>query len=315
MINKFNIILMCMLMNCLTACGQVTTKVTIVDEKGIPIEGAQLELRFEARQSDDDVVKKSLTDKKGVVSITGSTELSMKGYVTKEGYYRSITGHLDKSSNHDFKIVLRKKISPIPLYAKKVTLGMPEKNIWIGYDFEMGDFVAPYGKGKKKDIELRSNSLPVESNGQVVRTKELGKLEVKFTNKHEGIVYVKDKSMIASDMKLPHQAPKTGYNNRLLIDRAKNYIEDNRKGAFLRVRLKMDGEKMKFANYVKIQSDLHFDPRETGWHFTHKGKPKQYGRIKFTYYFNPTPNDRNLEFDPTQNLFKNLDSTEKVRQP
>jgi hypothetical protein len=27
-------------------------------------------------------------------------------------------------------------------------------------------------------------------------------------------------------------------------------------------------------------------------------------RVSFTYYFNPTPNDRNIEFDPEQNLFE-----------
>ena len=37
--------------------------------------------------------------------------------------------------------------------------------------------------------------------------------------------------------------------------------------------------------------------------------------IEFTYYFNPTPNDRNLEFDPEKNLFKNLPRNEQVREP
>ena len=37
--------------------------------------------------------------------------------------------------------------------------------------------------------------------------------------------------------------------------------------------------------------------------------------LKMNYYFNPTPNDRNMEFDPSNNLFKNLKSSEEVRQP
>jgi hypothetical protein len=28
--------------------------------------------------------------------------------------------------------------------------------------------------------------------------------------------------------------------------------------------------------------------------------------ISFTYYLNPTPNDRNMEFDPSRNLFGRL---------
>jgi hypothetical protein len=54
------------------------------------------------------------------------------------------------------------------------------------------------------------------------------------------------------------------------------------------------------ANYAKLTSDLQFDPR---------------GRIEFTYVFNPTPNDRNLEFDPHANRFKNLKDDERVMFP
>ena len=45
-----------------------------------------------------------------------------------------------------------------------------------------------------------------------------------------------------------------------------------------------------------------------------------YGKIygdfmEFKYYLNPTPNDRNVEFDPKQNLLKNLKSDEGVSAP
>ena len=38
-------------------------------------------------------------------------------------------------------------------------------------------------------------------------------------------------------------------------------------------------------------------------------------RLSFTYYLNPTDKDRNLEFDPSRNLFKELKSTEQVKEP
>jgi hypothetical protein len=49
-------------------------------------------------------------------------------------------------------------------------------------------------------------------------------------------------------------------------------------------------------------------------------KSTLYGKIygdfmHFRYYLNPTPNDRNIEFDPKQNLIHNLQSFEQVRQP
>jgi hypothetical protein len=37
--------------------------------------------------------------------------------------------------------------------------------------------------------------------------------------------------------------------------------------------------------------------------------------MQFTYYLNPTPNDRNIEFDPKQNLIHNLKSFERVTAP
>ena len=37
--------------------------------------------------------------------------------------------------------------------------------------------------------------------------------------------------------------------------------------------------------------------------------------IGFAYYLNPTPNDRNIEFDPKRNLFTNLKTEEQVTAP
>ena len=38
-------------------------------------------------------------------------------------------------------------------------------------------------------------------------------------------------------------------------------------------------------------------------------------KLRFTYYLNPAPNDRGLEFDPEQNLFTNLKVFEKPKAP
>ncbi len=37
--------------------------------------------------------------------------------------------------------------------------------------------------------------------------------------------------------------------------------------------------------------------------------------VIFTYYLNPSPNDRNLEFDPKRNLFTNLGEFVTVSEP
>jgi hypothetical protein len=37
--------------------------------------------------------------------------------------------------------------------------------------------------------------------------------------------------------------------------------------------------------------------------------------VDFYYYLNPTPNDRNMEFDMKRNLFKKQSFFEKVKRP
>jgi hypothetical protein len=49
-------------------------------------------------------------------------------------------------------------------------------------------------------------------------------------------------------------------------------------------------------------------------------KSALYGKIygdfmHFSYYLNPTPNSRNVEFDPKRNLSKNLSNMEGVSEP
>jgi hypothetical protein len=45
-------------------------------------------------------------------------------------------------------------------------------------------------------------------------------------------------------------------------------------------------------------------------------KPVEEAKVKVGYYLNPTPNDdRNVEFDPKQNLLKKLNEFEGVSEP
>ena len=63
---------------------------------------------------------------------------------------------------------------------------------------------------------------------------------------------------------------------------------------FFRVRTVLDENgKVKSALYGKIYGDF----------------------MHFSYYLNPTPNDRNVEFDPKQNLLKKLTPLEAVTEP
>ena len=75
---------------------------------------------------------------------------------------------------------------------------------------------------------------------------------------------------------------------------AKDDMNNPNRNYFFRVRtVKNDEGNIVSAYYGKIYGDF----------------------MQFSYYLNPTPNDRNIEFDPKQNLISSLDALEQVSAP
>lgn len=98
--------------------------------------------------------------------------------VEKDGYYETkgnynflnnaVSGGFISTKNMDFpsdgiwqpwnptyKVLLRKKMNPIPMYWKTVESlhkGFPANGQPVGYDLLKGDFVPPYGNGEKPDF-------------------------------------------------------------------------------------------------------------------------------------------------------------------
>src|SRR5690606_37036818 len=115
-------------------------------------------------------------------------------------------------------------------------------------------------------------------------------LEISFPGEKEGL-FEETRFLPYSELKLPHHAPVEGYvpawrytSNSYSPRTARDNV-----GFFLRTRVKLDEKgSIVSANYAKVAGDFHLDAR---------------GFVMFAYYFNPTPNDRNLEFDPKKNLF------------
>jgi hypothetical protein len=74
----------------------------------------------------------------------------------------------------------------------------------------------------------------------------------------------------------------------------KEEMNDPNRDYYFRVRTALDPNgDVKSALYGKIYGDF----------------------MQFTYYLNPTPNSRNIEFDPNQNLLGGLQSFEGVSAP
>ena len=77
-------------------------------------------------------------------------------------------------------------------------------------------------------------------------------------------------------------------------------------GYSIRVRTVLDENgNVKSSLYGKINGDIRF----------YVGTKVPRSGIGFTYCLNPTPNDRNIEFDPKHNLLGGLQSFELVREP
>ncbi|MCC5846381.1 MAG: carboxypeptidase regulatory-like domain-containing protein [Verrucomicrobia bacterium] len=293
----------------LAGCAQPrTVNVTVVGDDGTPIENARVRVAYMDTRNDDD--KEGLTNQNGVFTARGKADFRILVIINKEGYYQTRVDRLSPLEDHDLTLTLREKRNPIPLYAKKVVLFMPANRQWIGYDFEIGDWLPPYGIGKKADVSFRCDTEMTDPrNGR-------GNLEVKFAE-GAGILLVEDGYLKYSEMYLPHHAPHEGYNS--LLTRFENsYHNENRidnVGYFFKTRVVKRGGKVISANFGKILEDFTFGPRHAHLLMKDPQDLISYATVRFTYYFNPTPNDRNLEFDPSQNLFNDLENRERVNQP
>jgi hypothetical protein len=103
-----------------------------------------------------------------------------------------------------------------------------------------------------------------------------------------------------SELKSSREAPVGGYqpqwvqtDNRLPGKPIKTN-RDSHHNYFFRVRTILDEHgNVKSALYGKIYGDF----------------------MQFTYYLNPTPNHRNVEFDPKQNLLKRFGGEQAVHAP
>lgn len=285
-----------------------TVKMTVTEEDGTPIEGASTTVIYLGYRGEDTVRKKALTNAQGVSEIRGATSGRMSAKIEKEGYYASHSGRLSRKKDHDLTYVLRKIENPIPMYVRKFRGRIPVEDKACGFDFEVGDWVAPHGKGKRIDMLIKGK--------KEIKTRNdwKGKVTLSFPNKHDGI-QEDDKWLNYSEFKSSRKAPLEGYlpDEQLL---SKQDPKNGYKGSSLpknylvRTRSQVNQKEeivttfySKIVGGVEVIVGLHKDSRES---------PPS---VAFTYYFNPTPNDRNLEFDPSQNLFKNLDPTEQVREP
>ena len=299
--------------------------VRVVGEDGVAISNANVHIGFPqggnawVGQGKHQVFHGS-SDTNGCYTAEARSEMSPGGSVEKEGYYRSFWDYIFKGNyqvikkwqpwNPTVTVVLRKIVNPIPMYAKRVETQIPKTNEVFGYDLIIGDWVMPLGKGSVSDLMFCIDGFWNNSRDNMAA------LQLTFSNKDDGIQRVHSNQVTRSVFRLPREAPAMGYKRsitwrKMRKDNADHkgdiLVNDYSEGMnyFFCVRTRTnEAGIVTNAYYGKIHGDFEFG-----------GASAKGGYLKFTYYLNPTSNDRNMEFDPKQNLFKNLKSSEEVQEP
>lgn len=321
MINRLkNIGIALLLLASNTALALPTAKVTlkVVDDQGVPVEGAEVRAGFESPggywQAGRIVFDSGYTDSDGIHVASSSTSGRVGYRIEKEGYYETGGSFTDFSGvsgvygirrwqpwNPILEVELRKIRNPIPLYAKGVEkLKIPELNRPIGYDLIAGDWVIPFGQGTTADFVFT-----FEKHYQSMADFSYRML-VSFVSPSDGLLPVRASVRNGSQLLLPHHAPTDGYRSEYKwgksVTPTKHGISDRRDvgepqtddlNFFFRVRSQYNSQgELESALYGKIYS-----PIAVGGYYNEKA------HLSFTYYLNPTSNDTNLEWDRSANLF------------
>jgi hypothetical protein len=284
------------------AQGQVTFRV--VDSTGNPVAKAEIRATFPHSDAYGDVeVSKGLADTNGIFIAAGRANDQIIYDVKKEGSYKAEGTYrfyrrgencvLDgrwQPWNPTITVVLKEHRNPIAMYAKRVDAPVPVRDTPVGFDLEVGDWVAPHGAGKQGDVYFT-----YKAKAQDFWTGSY-ELTLACSNKMDG--FVRMRKDMWSEFLSAYEAPNDGYvtNVILSLDRTKDKIlKEDLFGVeeYLTFRVRTilnDKGNVVSARHGKIYGSIEF------------GVGKEHN-VRFTYYLNPTDNDRNVEFDPSQNLF------------
>lgn len=295
---------------CLIASGENYRKkmdllVTVIDDKGKSVSNALVRGYFDDPRDPDfcGETYKIRTSENGIVVIKGHGYSLTEGMVFCKGYYDTDYKFYfkdlpeikegDHAGLRKMDLILKKRRHPIPMYVKRVRINIPEEQQDFGFDMRVGDWVKPHGRGKTADIYFR-HFMERTDIFHITNT-----INVVIKDNMCGIQKLDNDQY--SQFKTFHLAPEKGYLRELEFSykRRRDKIFENtmlKKTEYLvfKCRPKYDEKgNLVSAHYGKI-----IFPLNCG-----KEVNAQFSELGFTYYFNPTPNDRNLEFAPKKSLF------------
>ncbi len=278
--------------------------ITVRNDRGEPIEDAEVTLGFWSPYSTTSLKSHGNTDEKGHVTLSQKCHTDGGFSVVKDGYYKTSQGLPEINplasaetvrktfwgyawKNPEIRsVVLRDKRAPTPLLARWIELEIPALDAPLGFDLERMDWVAPHGKGVHTDCLIRFVTKPYES------WREVECISIRFPNTHDGMQRCEGfpDSDFFSDY---HVNTNRTFQNAIRLDAVSRtrFLDESTYLTF-RVRSVVDSqERIVSAHYGKIYPLIDVNTTTL--------------RIR-ALYFNPTPNDTNLEFDPEQNLIPKM---------
>lgn len=271
----------------------------VVDDEGVPVANARCGgWMYVERDSRHGCGYAIYTDTNGCVRVTGKCSEWFSVVVGKEGYYKTSFDVKYPLENVDPPIVdgqwqpygvtrtvvLKKIRNPIHLCDPEARYRhvYPESGKWTGFDLVCGDWVPPLGVGKCADVMIRYT--------REQRPDGFFKsLDVSFTNNPYAGAYVLNRDSY-SEMDSVYEANTNGKyigNFRYEFERTakgNHVISELGYGQYLvfRIRTKTDENgKLISAHYGRIMGALQYLEKA--------------GIVLGPVFFNPTPNDTNLE--------------------
>jgi len=274
-------------------------KLLISNDMGIPVPNASVHvlmgMNFRERSYDID----GKSDTNGLYVVEGKTtgnEIEIE--VTKDGYYKSSQKicFIKMGSEHEVKngrwqpwgmsipVTLREIRDPVQLVVQKELYKIPSTNTLAGFDMALKDWVFPNGKGKHADFEVF-----LTWDGKPLYYTQHTQLDVRFPEKYAGY-YVFD-NIKGSRFGGPYMAD-TNHTFQTEFRCISSFVNgepsfrglDIGRSLIVRSRCIVDNKgRLVTANYSTIKNIT----VEAGW----AGEVK----MMIRYYFNPTPNDTNLE--------------------
>lgn len=287
----------------------------MVDEDGKPLAGVKIRLIFGAKHDAKAIVPvEGVTGSDGLFAGEGYSDGGYGTRIEKEGYYPSGLAAPRLIDIKDGRwipwnpvatTVMRKIGNPVALFAKTGWMEIPAIGEACGYDLEKGDWVTPHGQGTVADLVfVLQRRYASRQDFEVVVT-------LSFSQAEDGIQEaVMPEVGRFSRFKWAREAPDGGYESKLVTRFAHpeggtyEQTASPEQNYFFRVRTESLNGRIIKAHYGKIAGGLQLAPSHS-----------KTCKVKLTYYFNPIPLDRNLEWDTTKNLLEGLSGEETPRDP